>query len=69
MKIITVMTMGGTMRSNKLDLMSVNDFDGWLETLEIVNDKKAVEEIQNARKELDRGEGVPFEKISERAKL
>jgi len=57
------------MKSNKLDLMSVDGFDSWLETIDIMNDKKAVEEIQKVRKELGHGDGVPFEKILERAKL
>ena len=50
----------------KAVLMSVDDFDGWLETLEIMSDEKAVPEIRKARKELDRGEGIPFEKILEK---
>lgn len=50
----------------KAVLMSVDDYDGWLETLELMNDKKAVAEIKKARKELGRGEGIPFEKILEK---
>ena len=50
----------------KAILMSVDDYDGWLETLEIMSDADAVREIKKARKELDRGEGIPFEKILEK---
>jgi hypothetical protein len=46
--------------------MSVDDYDGWRETLEIMIDKDADSEIKKARKELDKGEGIPFEKILEK---
>ena len=47
-------------------LMSVDDYEGWLETLEILSSKEAVAEIRKARKELDAGRGVPFESILEK---
>lgn len=50
----------------KAILMSVDDYEGWLETLAILSDKKAVAEIRKARKELDAGKGIPFEKILEK---
>lgn len=50
----------------KAVLMSADDFEGWLETLEILSDKEAVAEIKQARKELKAGKGVPFEKILEK---
>lgn len=50
----------------KVILMSVDDYEGWLETLEIMGSKKAVEEIRKARKELDAGRGIPFEKVLEK---
>ena len=46
--------------------MSVDDYEGWLETLEIMSDKEAVAEIKKARKELEQGKGIPFEKILEK---
>ena len=50
----------------KAVLMSIDDYEGWLETLEIMSDKDAVKEIKKARKELDAGRGVPFSKILEK---
>ena len=50
----------------KAILMSVDDYEGWLETLEIMSDKDAVAEIKKARSELKAGKGVPFEKVLEK---
>lgn len=50
----------------KAVIMSVDDYEGWLETLEIMSSKEAVREIKKARKELEAGRGVPFEKILEK---
>lgn len=50
----------------KAVLLSADDYEGWLETLEILSDKDAVAEIKQARKELKAGKGVPFEKILEK---
>lgn len=50
----------------KAVIMSVDDYEGWLETLEIMSSKEAVREIRKARKELDAGRGIPFEKILEK---
>ena len=47
-------------------LMSVDDYEGWIETMEIMSDKEAMEEIRKARKELDAGKGIPFEKVLEK---
>ena len=50
----------------KAVLMSVDDYEGWLETLEIMSNSDAVVEIEKARKELEKGKGIPFEKILEK---
>ncbi|MBF0104461.1 MAG: type II toxin-antitoxin system Phd/YefM family antitoxin [Deltaproteobacteria bacterium] len=50
----------------KAVLMSVYDYEGWIETLEILSSKAAVQEIKKARKELDAGKSIPFEKILEK---
>lgn len=50
----------------KAILMSVDDYDGWLETLEIMSSKHAVAEIKKARHELESGKGISFEKVVER---
>jgi antitoxin YefM len=50
----------------KAVLMSIDDYEGWLETLEILSSKEAVAEIRKARKELDAGKSVAFETILEK---
>ena len=50
----------------KAVLMSVDDYEGWLETLEILSSKDALKEIKKARRELDAKKGIPFEKILEK---
>ena len=50
----------------KAVLMSVDDYEGWLETIEIMGSKAAVDEIRKARRELDAGKGVPFDEILEK---
>lgn len=47
----------------KAVLMSIDDFDGWLETLEIMSSPIAIKEIKQARKEIASGKGVPFERV------
>ena len=47
----------------KAVLMSVDDYEGWIETLEILSDPSARAEIRKARKELKAGKGIPFEEI------
>ena len=53
-------------------LMCVDDYEGWLETLEIISDKKAMTDIRQAKKELAKGEYYTLEevmgKIGEKAK-
>jgi len=44
-------------------LMNADEFDGWLETLEIMSDKKALKEIRQARKELEQGKGLSWKKV------
>lgn len=50
----------------KAVLLSIDDYEGWIETLEILSSKDALPEIKKARKELEGGKGIPFEKILER---
>jgi prevent-host-death family protein len=49
-------------------IMCVDDYEGWLETLEIMSDKEAVEDIRIARKELKEGKSFSFEEVFGRAK-
>ncbi len=50
----------------KAVLMSIEEYEGWLETLELMSDPAAVAEIKKARRELDAGKGIPFAKVWER---
>lgn len=44
-------------------LMCVDDYEGWLETLEIMSDKKTMRDIEIAREELTRGKCYTFEEV------
>ena len=44
-------------------LMCVDDYEGWLETLEIMSDKKTMANIRQAKKELGRGEYYSLEEV------
>lgn len=52
----------------KAILMSAEDYDGWLETLEILSDKTALSEIKKARRELDQGKGIDFATVLKKLK-
>jgi len=44
-------------------IMSIDDYEGWLETLEILSSKKVMADIKAAKKELKEGKGVRFEDV------
>ena len=44
-------------------LMSMDDYEGWLETLEIMSDKEAMEDIRQAEKEFKEGKAIDFEEV------
>jgi len=44
-------------------LMCVDDYEGWIETLEIMGNKKTVAEIREAKRELARGKHFTFEEV------
>ena len=56
----------------KAIIMSIDEYEGWLETLEIISDKAAIKDIEEARKELKEGKVYTFEEVfkktSKRAK-
>ncbi|OGG29680.1 hypothetical protein A3A63_03340 [Candidatus Gottesmanbacteria bacterium RIFCSPLOWO2_01_FULL_46_9] len=53
-----------THRSGKpVIVMSVDEFESWQETLEIMSDKKLVADIKQAENELKAGKGIPWEKV------
>ena len=41
-------------------VMSAQEFEGWMETLDIMGSKKLVAEIKQGRKELKAGKGIPW---------
>lgn len=44
-------------------LMCVDDFEGWLETLEVMSDNRTLDDIKQARKELAMGKSHSFEDV------
>jgi len=44
-------------------LMSMEDYEGWLETLEIISDKEAMEDIRQAEKDLKEGKFFTYEEV------
>lgn len=50
----------------KAVLMSYDELEGLLETLDISRDKKLVRSLRRARKEARTGKIVPFEKVKRR---
>jgi antitoxin YefM len=43
-------------------MMSVDEFEGWQETLEIMSNKKLITSLNKAKKELKEGKGIPWDK-------
>lgn len=50
----------------KVVMMSVDEFEGWMETLEIMSDPKLVKDIEEGMKEK---ETIPWSKIKKKMKL
>jgi len=50
-------------------IMSVDDYDSILETLEIQSDKQLMRRIKQAEKEFKSGKGVSLEKLNKRLGL
>jgi len=47
-------------------VMNAEEFAGWLETLEMMSDKKALKEIRKARRELEQGQVKSFSEVVDR---
>jgi len=47
-------------------MMSVDDYEGLLETLEILSDKRAVQRLREAKRELREGKTIPLEELRQR---
>ncbi|NQT90238.1 MAG: type II toxin-antitoxin system Phd/YefM family antitoxin [Candidatus Omnitrophica bacterium] len=44
-------------------IMSIEDYEGWLETLEIMSSKRAMADILAAKKEIRAGKSYAFDKV------
>lgn len=44
-------------------VMNADEFEGWLETLEIMSDKKALRELRKAKKEFEQGKTKSFKEV------
>ena len=44
-------------------LMCIDDYEGWLDTLEIMSSKEAMDDIRQAKKELAEGKFHVFEEV------
>jgi len=51
----------------KAILMSIDEYESWLETIEVLSDKDALEDIREARKELSGGGGHTFKEVFKRS--
>jgi antitoxin YefM len=47
----------------KAVILSADEYQSWLETLEILNNPKLAKRLKKAEKEISRGEYVPFEEV------
>ena len=47
----------------KAVILSFDEYDSWLETLEILNDPKLMDEIQQAKQDFAKGEYIPLEEV------
>lgn len=48
-------------------VMNADEFEGWLETMEILSDKRVLKEIRKSRRELQRGKTKSFAEVAGRA--
>lgn len=44
-------------------LMSVDEYESLMETLDILSEKNALKEIKEAEKEIEEGKGIPWEEF------
>lgn len=53
----------------KVVMMSVEEFEGWQETLEILSDRKLTKNIKQALTDLKRGKVYSLEEVKKKLKL
>ena len=44
-------------------MMSQEEFEGWMETLEIMSDKKLMQNIRKGTREMRQKKGIPLERV------
>lgn len=44
-------------------LMCIDDYEGWLETLEIMSSEETMRDIRSAKAELKKGKGLSFKQV------
>jgi prevent-host-death family protein len=47
-------------------LMNAEEFEGWVETLDILSDKKTLKNLRKAKKEIEQGKTKSFEEVTGR---
>lgn len=48
---------------SKVVIMAAEEFEGWMETLEIMSDKRLMADIKKGMSELKSGKGIPASKV------
>lgn len=48
---------------SRVVIMAAEEFEGWMETLEIMSDKKLMADIKKGMSELKSGKGIPASKV------
>jgi antitoxin YefM len=52
----------------KAVIMSAEEYEGWLETVEIMADKSMVKRIEQGKRELKQGKGISWDKAKKQLK-
>jgi len=47
-------------------ILAEEDYEGLLETLDILSDQKLVRDIKKAQEDLRKGKGIPWEKVKQK---
>ena len=47
-------------------IMNADEFEGWIETLELISSKKTLKELRSAKKEIEQGKVKSFKEVTGR---
>lgn len=53
----------------KVVMMSLEEFEGWQETLEILSDPELAKDIKKELRDVKKGKSVPWEKVKKELKM